>query len=291
VHILQDPDDLKTLLNSEKSFEKPFYYKFYFKYGLLTIGGDKYKAHRKALSPMFMPSNLRSLIPTIDDKSRYFIEEYGSEWESDDKDLKLLASKFSYDTIQKTLFGVEGFEKETLHNFVENCEEFMNISSKRIFKPWTYLDFIYRFTGDYESRKNHYEKALSTHESHWINTNAKENEDSITYFTCMNKFIKGMSWEEYAESLGVFMGASYETTAGSIVNILVLLGMNPEKQEKLYQELSSIIINETDELTEEMLNKMTYLDLVIKETLRMIPNAIMMARHISDDLKLSKFIK
>jgi cytochrome P450 len=87
----------------------------------------------------------------------------------------------------------------------------------------------------------------------------------------------------------LFLGAAYETTAGTILAIFFLLSLNPDKQENLYNEISSILTSSDDEVTEKMMNEMHYLDLVIKESLRLLPVAVFSARMTTDDVEFSKF--
>lgn len=73
---------------------------------------------------------------------------------------------------------------------------------------------------------------------------------------------------EFLESTLVFTGASYETTADVLANTLLLLAMNPDKQEILYNEIKSVLSSPDDYVTEEQIELMPYLGLVIKEGLR-----------------------
>jgi cytochrome P450 len=102
----------------------------------------------------------------------------------------------------------------------------------------------------------------------------------------MKNFQSKMSTDEYMESLSLFIGASYETTATAIANVILLLAMNQKEQEKVYQEVSSILNSSNDEVTEEKINEMKYLDLVIKETLRLLPIVVMAFRDVTEDIQL-----
>lgn len=79
---------------------------------------------------------------------------------------------------------------------------------------------------------------------------------------------------EFLESTLVFVGASYETTADVLANTLLLLAMNPEKQLILYNEIKSVLHSSDDYVTEDQIELMPYLSLVIKEGLRMLPAAV-----------------
>lgn len=74
--ILHDPDDIKTVLNSEETFEKTEHVRFYFKSGLLPDGGTKYRFERKRLIPLLRPSNLWSKLPIINKEMDIFFNDH-----------------------------------------------------------------------------------------------------------------------------------------------------------------------------------------------------------------------
>jgi cytochrome P450 len=65
-----------------------------------------------------------------------------------------------------------------------------------------------------------------------------------------------------------------------------MLGMHPHIQDKVVDELKSIFRNENEEPTVEKLKQMKYLELVIKESMRLFPVAPVIGRKISHDLIL-----
>jgi cytochrome P450 len=112
--------------------------------------------------------------------------------------------------------------------------------------------------------------------------------DSRSFFDLMKKV--PLPYEEFLEATIFFMGASAETTSSSLANILHLLGMYQDVQNKLYDELKSVLKSEKDYVQEDEMSKMTYLDLVIKESLRLLPVAIMQGRTATKSLKLKKYL-
>jgi cytochrome P450 len=111
--------------------------------------------------------------------------------------------------------------------------------------------------------------------------------DPRSFFDLMKKV--PMPYEEFLEATIFFMGASAETTSSTLANILHLLGMYQDVQDKLYEELKSVLKSGKDYVQEDEMTKMTYLDLVIKESLRLLPVAIMQARTVTKSLKLKKY--
>lgn len=65
-----------------------------------------------------------------------------------------------------------------------------------------------------------------------------------------------------------------------------MLAMHPEVQEKLVQELNSVFNDDEDEVDNEKLKSLKYLDLVVKETLRLFPVAPVIGRKVTSDLIL-----
>jgi cytochrome P450 len=97
-----------------------------------------------------------------------------------------------------------------------------------------------------------------------------------------------MTYQQNLESFLMFFAAGFDTTGKALSSVLLLLAMNPQEQEKVHEEISSILSSETDGVDEEKLAKMVYLDLVIKETLRLIPQALSFARETTEDVQTSE---
>jgi cytochrome P450 len=67
-----------------------------------------------------------------------------------------------------------------------------------------------------------------------------------------------------------------------------LIGSHPEVQKKLHEEIDRVIGGTSRPLTKEDLRDLTYLECVIKETLRLFPSVPFFGRHISDDGQVGK---
>ena len=81
-------------------------------------------------------------------------------------------------------------------------------------------------------------------------------------------------------NLTLFMLAGYETTSTTLSYCTYILAKYPDEQQKLYDEISSFYaddlidrdeLNSTSGPSADNVNKLEYLDMFIKEVLRMYP--------------------
>lgn len=97
-----------------------------------------------------------------------------------------------------------------------------------------------------------------------------------------------ITYDEVREEVASFFVGGFDTTGKALPGILLLLAMNQNIQEKLFEEIMKTFSPDSGEVDEESLFKTEYLDLVIKESLRLLPVALMFGRLVTKDLKLSK---
>lgn len=67
---------------------------------------------------------------------------------------------------------------------------------------------------------------------------------------------------------------------------VLMLAMHPDVQEKIYNEVKSIVDNSDGNLTYDDIPKLTYTDMVLKETLRLFPSIPITARSVKEPTKL-----
>lgn len=82
-----------------------------------------------------------------------------------------------------------------------------------------------------------------------------------------------------------FVWAGEETTSAAIYNTLFLLAAYPETQQKIFEELMENRI--TEEVCFEDINKLSYLDAVMRESLRYYPSVGQFARRLTDNLEIN----
>lgn len=76
------------------------------------------------------------------------------------------------------------------------------------------------------------------------------------------------------------------STALSMSSVLLMLAIHQDIQDKVVDELNSVFPSWDDEVDTEIINNLKYLDLVIRECMRLFPIAPVIGRKINADLKL-----
>jgi cytochrome P450 family 4 len=284
--ILNKPEDIQIALNSDKCFEKSSVYKLAHNYGLLSEGGEKYKDQRKSLKPLFSIQNLKNQIPMINEKFKYFMDSYENHIEGTKFEMRNLSSKFTLNTIVLTMFGYDHtnlFDDEMV-KVMKGTDAYLKLSAERVFNPFLHSDLIYKLSQKQNEKVEVLKATLEVFTKNFSNKKLQQ----PSYFELMEPHTVKMDQEEFLESTAFFLGASFETTTVAISSIIFFLASNPDKQNKLFDEVSSVLSSHEDEVTESMMNEMSYLDLVIKESLRLIPIGVLMGRAAADDVEFSK---
>jgi len=92
------------------------------------------------------------------------------------------------------------------------------------------------------------------------------------------------------ESNIIVFGA-FETTANAVYYTLMLLAMFPQYQERAFEEIKAMFPNTGDfDVSYADTQEMVYLDLILNESMRVIPPVPVVSRQTSQDLQLSNGI-
>jgi len=93
------------------------------------------------------------------------------------------------------------------------------------------------------------------------------------------------------EEVDTFMFEGHDTTTSGIAFCLYNLAKHPEVQQKAYDEIMNVIGNDNrKQATQKDLNDLNYMDLVIKETLRLFPSVPVYGRKMNEDFELSEHL-
>jgi cytochrome P450 family 4 len=91
--------------------------------------------------------------------------------------------------------------------------------------------------------------------------------------------------EEIHDHMVAFF-SGFDNWGNALGPIILLLAMHPEAQEKLYREIQSAISSDEEMNNFDKINKIEYLDMVVKETFRLMPTAPIIPRRTVEDFEI-----
>lgn len=80
-----------------------------------------------------------------------------------------------------------------------------------------------------------------------------------------------------------------DTLSAAIPSVVLLIAMHPDVQKKIVGELDSVFGSVDEEVTEDSIDKLEYLEMVIKETLRIWPVVPFNSRQLQKDMTIGNY--
>ncbi|XP_006825135.1 cytochrome P450 10-like [Saccoglossus kowalevskii] len=274
--------------------------------GLASLQGEEWARVRKPVQQvMLKPKNVQSYIPIVDEVTTEFtesikrlrredgeVDNYQNEvykWalecvgtlalgtrlgcmerniqSGSDTQKMITATLGFFDTMRDLTFSMPlykfGIYNKTWKQFEKHHETFYKIAEKHIKKA---LDKLKRL-----SREGRLEE---------------ESKECSLLSYLLSK--KSLSSEEIAMVPVDIMQGGVDTTSHTAIFIMYQLATNPDAQEKLHQEVDSVLAN-SQEMTLESLQNIPYLKACVKETHRMMPTIDGTTRIPDKDIVLSGF--
>ncbi|CAA7265269.1 unnamed protein product [Cyclocybe aegerita] len=283
--------------------------------GLVVVEGEKHRQQRKIMNPAFGPAQIREMVGIFIEKGvelrDILLEESKKQDNHGQIDALYWLSKTTLDVIGLAGFDYKfnaltsGPEHDELHQaFTVIFRSGNRVSIRQIVRgliPWTrpILKYVLPDKQDEESDKatktmtrigNELLKdsrAALSPENGTAEKASWYRKDLLSLLLRANMATdvpaaQRMSDDDVVSQVPTFMVAGHETTSVATTWALFELTQHPEIQSKLRNELLSV---ETDNPTMEELNALPYLDMFVRETLRLhtpVPSTIRVA--VQDDI-------
>ncbi|CAK1542622.1 unnamed protein product [Leptosia nina] len=269
---------------------------------LFHINGPKWKSLRRKLSPIFSPAKLKSMFPFVEKTANEALTYSDAMYEKKRAiNFADLYGKYAVEIIGSVGFGIknDGFVKgET--EFHRRCRDFFEYTSTywtiirglaffvpEFFKKFglkrtdpVISNFFYNLVKDavdYREKSNyHRNDFLQTLIDLKQNDQKSGGEEDNFSFTLI----------DIAANTMLYMFAGYETSATTGKYAAYELARNPDIQARVRDEVNRVLAKYNGQCTYEAQNEMTYMNMVLEETMRKYPPLRALFRRCNQDYKV-----
>jgi len=278
----------KNQKNYHKSKFQSVYLSKYLGKGLLTVDGDFWLKQRRLIQPAFHKQKMNQLVENM---NQTIVSELDVLIEEKPIDLFPVMSQLAFNVVAKSLFQLS-ISNQKLNRIKFIIEEVQNFLIKEIRLP--HKSWWFSLSGQV---KRHLELAEENNqiikEIIEERVSSKEEINDLLNMLLETRYEdtgEGMSVKQLVDEIKVLFIAGHETTANALTFTLHLLGTHPEIQQKMFNEIKEIESQTTDVV--EQLQKMTYTNAVLNESMRLYPPAWITDRqNITDDTLAGYHIK
>ncbi|XKL69421.1 hypothetical protein PGB90_007190 [Kerria lacca] len=297
---LSDIQDLQVVFQNSKLLSKGKLFETFHKFlgdGLFSeTSVQEWKGNRKRLQPYFTKDAIKRTMDDMNLEVDRFVERMKEHVNKPEFDIQKYFSTLTYSIITRSLFDYETDPKdETVHYLQHGLEKVTDTLSILMFLPFLDTKLINYFV--YKYILNPIKENLRFHSKRVLEKNLPELEKHISQNTESECKVPAlMSSYKIGKASGDVLGmhdeilmmlqAGTETTAVTNSFVLLMLAMYPDVQEKVHKELDEVFGDDDRSVDFNDLDRITYLDQVIKETGRRFVLTPMLFREAEEDIKL-----
>jgi len=297
VLVVNDTEILKDILylnytQFTKSMLKNFFGPLFGTHNLLVIEGDQWKTQRKIIAPAFRNSTVQQQLPKIQEVCQQRIDKYFKSFKNGTSVINMSheAPEYALDVITALAFYSLESGEEIRAAFADGVKCLMKFVVLRLI-PFG------RLLPDSITGLNHIKNSTAIFEK-WIakvieKTKSEESNPSsfVNLLVSVSDEDTGvkLSYEEIIDNIKIFYFAGHETTAILLSYVFYFIIKFPDVFKKMQQEVDSVIGN-SKEITSEHIEKLIYIQCVVKETLRLKTPVTAIRRLTETEVRAGKYI-
>jgi cytochrome P450 len=288
-YFISHPDYVRQVLvdEADKFYKAPIYrdlLSYFLGNGLLTSDGDFWRRQRKLAQPAFHTKRIQSYAGVMVDYTVRLL----SEWQPGrTRDLNRDMARLTLSIVAKTLFNAD-IEKDA--NRIGNAlTDILEVTTKRIQSPIQVIPDWIPTEGN--KRRKAAVRELDTIVLGMIEQRRAANEDQGDLLSMLmlarDDTDQGMTDRQLRDEAVTIVLAGHETTANAISWTWYLLAQHPEAEAKLHAELDRVLGSRLP--TTDDLRHLLYVEMVIKESMRLYPPIPSIARLAMEDVVIGGY--
>ena len=321
--LISSPEMIEPVISSNDVLKKGIPYKFMMEVlgqGLLTSSGDKWRQHRKLLTPAFHFRVLEQFLPIINKCGKILTDKLEDMAKQNDgvvTDFHEPVLNCALDVICETAMGISvNAQLEPESDYVKAVKRFSQIFMERSWSPIGFIQYLYfqtsagrewmkllstvkEFTGSViKLRKEQVAqkvRAESEGQGHEDPDDPDKRREPFMDILIRENMINPAEFtdQDVQDEVETFMAAGHDTTGWATVWTTYLLGRYPEVQERLHCEIDNYFDIEGDcerEITLEGLkNDFPYCEAVVKESMRLFPPGAINTRTTESPTQIGSY--
>ncbi|CAL1279534.1 unnamed protein product [Larinioides sclopetarius] len=308
-------DVVELILSDNRESKKAWFYKMmepWLGSGLLTSCDEKWRSRRKLLTPALHFSVLKEYLPIMNKQGRILRDVLCTATQEEFINIYSVMTKSSFNIICECLLDKES-QIDPQNLYLSKIHELTSSIFERVHRVLHWNDLIFYLSSAGRAfsenvqiaqdltnkiiaqkikekqgyQKNDVTEDENSHEKR-IPTQLKK---SALVDLLVEEHLKrnSLSKSDVRQEVDAFVFAGHDTTSVAMSWCLWMIGLHPWVQDRIHEELDALFEEDDREVTVEDLNKMKYLECVIKETARLYPSVPIIAREIRNDIHYGKY--
>ncbi|XP_017093177.2 cytochrome P450 4d1 isoform X2 [Drosophila bipectinata] len=312
--MLFHPADVEQVLSSTRLLDKAHEYSFLGRWlneGLLVSSGRKWHRRRKIITPAFHFRILDAYVEIFDRQSRRLVRELRRQQQDEGQEEFPLGEAMhlcTLDAICETAMGVSiDAQTNADSEYVQAVKTISMVLHKRMFNIFYRFDLTYMLTPLARAEKKALnvlhqftEKIIVQRREELIKGGGQETAEADVDVGAKRKMAfldillqstideKPLTNLDIREEVDTFMFEGHDTTSSALMFFFYNIATHPEAQKKCFDEIRSVVGDDkATPVTYELLNKLHYVDLCVKETLRLYPSVPLLGRKVLEDCEIN----
>jgi cytochrome P450 len=241
--------------------------------GLLTSDGDKWRAHRRVMSPSFDHRSIASYAPVITGAAVARLKAWDAKGDNAEVDIAREMVTLTLEVISRTMFSADSDALQSrLDETIRKGMTDLGFGLQHVapvIGPFLLNRKLARIRANFEALDAEMQNLIRGREKH-AGAAPRDLLDRLIAATDSETGFRLTDAEVRDEVIIIFI-AGHETSALAATYVWYLLSLHPEEEARLHAELDAVLSGRAPAFDD--LEKLPYLRMVIDEALRLYPPA------------------